>query len=560
MRFDRRCNTATAAAAAAVPTAIAGMSGPLEYEAGGEVATAAYDEQLTPSRADMAKLAGQLRAEQRSAAAADAADAAAEECGAGGSFAHGVDPGRDITPAKAFIHLVKGNIGPGCLSMAAAASKAGSATSIVLGLLIVCIGLAGWHMIWQCKVHTQARGVRTFGDVGAAAYGRAGRDVTELFVVFVQLSVCCVFFSFFATTIHATLPAHVAGWFKPALIMLLGLPLFLYLGSLKDLKVLVPLSAAAWVALMSGFVVVLYYCAEWVADGNPRAPLQPSLEGAALFFGTAVYALEGVALLLPIENAMSAATRGQFGAVMNWSMAVIVVTFLLVTVLPLLTFGDVQSGSLAAELSVHYGGEALVTVCNLLLVLNVALTYPLQFVPCYQVIEQWVVAAAKEQLGGDRAQLIGVGDQSSLAAAPAALANPMGERAESGGSAAAAAAGDAAGDGTMAPACLRKCPCSPSPRAFRHLLEYPYLRCYLVVFSMVVAALVPNLGLLISLFGSIASSTLGLVLPPLFYLKLVPGQTASSTIGCYLIAFFGVVGAIAGFVSSMQGIVQEYSD
>ena len=77
---------------------------------------------------------------------------------------------------------------------------------------------------------------------------------------------------------------------------------------------------------------------------------------------------------------------------------------------------------------------------------------------------------------------------------------------------------------------------------------------------MVVAALVPNLGLLISLFGSIASSTLGLVLPPLFYLKLVPGQTASSTIGCYLIAFFGVVGAIAGFVSSMQGIVQEYSD
>ena len=508
----------------------------------------------------------------------------------GGHGGHSLDhPGREITPQKAWVHLVKGNVGPGCLSLAAGASQAGETGSLVLGVVIVAVCLAGWHMIWQCKVHTQASGARTFGDIGDRAFGRRGRDTIEFFVMFTQLAVCCVFFSFFAVNIHAALPAGDSSldWLTPATIMLLALPFFLYVGSLKDLKVLVPFSQAAIAALLLGFAIVLYYCADWLRRGQPRAPLAPSLGGAALFFGTAVYALEGVALLLPIENAMSADARGQFGSVMNWAMLAIVASFVLLTAVPLAAFGAVKSSSLTAELGAHYGGEALVTVCNLLLVLNVALTYPLQFLPTFQVVEQWVrgMARARPQLlhgggggGGDGGGCGGSGDAPEGGEADrTAPAGPLritdgarGSINSAGGSSDSAACGrevagegDGGGGGTTAdasdaPACFRSCPCTLSPRALEHLQTYPWLRAYMVVFTMLVAASVPDLGLLISLFGSVASSTLGLILPPLMYVRLVPGQTVASTAACYGMCAFGVLGAVGGAVSSLQGIAKAY--
>ena len=148
----------------------------------------------------------------------------------------------------------------------------------------------------------------------------------------------------------------------------------------------------AWV----GFGIVLYYCSYYVAQGEPTAALQPSIQGYAIFFGTAVYGLEGVALILPIENAMTSATRHKFGSVMNWSIATIATIFVVVIALPLLSFGYVENASLTAELKRHFDGPGVV-VCNLLLVINVAFTYPLQFAPCFQTAEQWVLRMAAER-------------------------------------------------------------------------------------------------------------------------------------------------------------------
>ena len=146
----------------------------LEVEQGlPEPSETRYDVNQTPDKSELARLASGVRAELRSMQASGAKDGGDEL--QGDSFSHGVDTSRTITPRKAFIHLVKGNIGPGCLSMAAAASHAGGWAAAVLSIVIVGIGLIGWHMIWQCKVHTQASGARTFGDIGERAFGRAGR-------------------------------------------------------------------------------------------------------------------------------------------------------------------------------------------------------------------------------------------------------------------------------------------------------------------------------------------------------------------------------------------------
>ena len=98
-----------------------------------------------------------------------------------------------IGVGSALTHMIKGNIGPGCLSFAHAASQVGLVPSLLLLAAIVVIALAGWHMVWQCKVQTQATGALTFGDIGERAFGRRGRDVIEFLVMATQLAVCCVF-------------------------------------------------------------------------------------------------------------------------------------------------------------------------------------------------------------------------------------------------------------------------------------------------------------------------------------------------------------------------------
>ena len=110
----------------------------------------------------------------------------------------------------------------------------------------------------------------------------------------------------------------------------------------------------------------------------------------------------------------------------------------------------------------------------------------------------------------------------------------------------------------MAVACLSKCPCALPDSVLRHLCVYPWLRCYLVLFTMGVAAVVPGLGLLIALFGSVASTSLGLVLPPQMYLRLVPNQSACSRAACHAITGVGVAGALIGFACSLEAIIDAY--
>ena len=110
----------------------------------------------------------------------------------------------------------------------------------------------------------------------------------------------------------------------------------------------------------------------------------------------------------------------------------------------------------------------------------------------------------------------------------------------------------------LPPVCFAKCPCTLSDAVVCHLCTFPWLRLYLVAFTMCIAAVVPNLGLLISFFGSLASTSLGLILPPQMYLKLVPKQTWCSCVACHTITMIGMLGALAGCSASLADIIKAY--
>lgn len=73
---------------------------------------------------------------------------------------------------------------------------------------------------------------------------------------------------------------------------------------------------------------------------------------------------------------------------------------------------------------------------------------------------------------------------------------------------------------------------------------------------MVIAICVPDVGLLISLFGAVGSSMLAIIIPPYMYLRATKDSISCvSRVAHWGIVIFGVVGMIAGTVQAMLQII-----
>lgn len=89
---------------------------------------------------------------------------------------------------------------------------------------------------------------------------------------------------------------------------------------------------------------------------------------------------------------------------------------------------------------------------------------------------------------------------------------------------------------------------------------YDSLSCVLVncyVFSVMLAATIPNLGAVISFVGSVSSSMLALIFPPI--IELITfwdcGLTRVMIVKDVSIALFGILGFVAGTYTSIENIL-----
>jgi amino acid permease len=106
----------------------------------------------------------------------------------------------------AYITLVKGNVGPGCLVLPCAFAKAGIAASFIAIVIVTALAmLCPWLLIDAKEIlqsHRVAllsgRPTETLEDLTLHALGRTGRRVSQAMTYFLQLGICCVFLHFCA--------------------------------------------------------------------------------------------------------------------------------------------------------------------------------------------------------------------------------------------------------------------------------------------------------------------------------------------------------------------------
>lgn len=261
-------------------------------------------------------------------------------------------------------HLLKGSLGSGILAMPLAFANAGLwfglGAMVVVGYICTyCV-----HILVKCE-HIMCRRTQTpsFGYAELAVsvfsngpvvlhrWSRFAGFVINLLIVMTLFGCCCVYNVFVATNIKQVIEHYSDFEYDLRWYILFMLPFLILINLIKNLKSMAVFSVTANIFVSLCLVVTAYYIF--------RDDLPPTSERLAvaeyqkmpLFFGTAVFALEAIGVVMTLENNMK--TPQNFigcPGVLNIGMLVVVVLYTTVGFFGYWKYGKDTKGSITLNL------------------------------------------------------------------------------------------------------------------------------------------------------------------------------------------------------------------
>lgn len=436
-----------------------------------------------------------------------------------GSFSPGsyqrLGENNSTTWFQTLIHLLKGNIGTGLLGLPLAVKNAG----LLLGpLSLLVIGIVAVHcmgILVKCAHHLCRRLNKPFLDYGdTVMYGLEcspstwirnhshwGRRIVDFFLVVTQLGFCCVYFVFLADNFKQVIEAAngtttdcnnnetviLTPTMDSRLYMLTFLPFLVLLSFIRNLRILSIFSLLANISMFVSLIMIYQFIVQRLPDPS-HLPLVAPWKTYPLFFGTAIFAFEGIGVVLPLENKMKDSQK--FPLILYLGMAIITVLYISLGSLGYLQFGADIKGSITLNLPNCWLYQSV----KLLYSIGIFFTYALQFYVAAEIIIPAIVSRV--------------------------------------------------------------------PERFELVVDLS-ARTAMVCVTCVLAVLIPRLDLVISLVGSVSSSALALIIPPLLEVTTYYGEGISplTITKDVLISILGFVGFVVGTYESLWELIQpSHSD
>ncbi|KAH8244898.1 hypothetical protein KR032_002102 [Drosophila birchii] len=297
---------------------------------------------------------------------------------------------------ETIVHLFKGNIGPGLFAMGDAFKNGGLLVAPLLTVIIAVVSIHCQHVLITCsKKMRDLRGESVCADYALTvercfengpsklrSWSRTMGRLVDIFICVTQLGFCCIYFVFISTNLKQILQAYDIGM-DVHLVMLLAFVPVLLSSLITNLKWLTPVSLFANVCMILGLAITLYYA---LKDGLPEIgerALWTNGSQLALFFGTAIFAFEGIALVMPLKNAMRKPRQFESTlGVLNVGMFLVSVMFMFAGSVGYMKWGEQVGGSLTLNL----GDTILAQAVKLMVSAGVLLGYPLQFFVAIQIM------------------------------------------------------------------------------------------------------------------------------------------------------------------------------
>jgi len=317
---------------------------------------------------------------------------------------------------QATLALFKCIVGPGILFLPAGVKNAG----LLAAISISAIGgaAATWCMLLvldtaRC-LRRQGKVVNSFGDVADFAFGPFGRFAVDAAIAISQLGVCTAYCVFVAENLQAIifevsggiprsagedinasqqlckLPEIFADERLVYYIIAAVMPTIAPFTWIRQIRYLACTNAVATTLVVLSLVYMFWSFAAQLAERNfiPAASVKMfETRGALVYFGTAMYAFEGICVLLPLERSM--ADPDKFDRVVCWTMSGTCLLQVVFASSAYLVYGAATASIVTISLGSGgvLGGMVAVEIVQLAWVLEVLLTLPLQLFPAVQILE-----------------------------------------------------------------------------------------------------------------------------------------------------------------------------
>ncbi|XP_046993348.1 proton-coupled amino acid transporter-like protein CG1139 [Schistocerca americana] len=300
----------------------------------------------------------------------------------------------------ALMHLLKCSLGSGILAMPMAFKNAGTAVGFIGTVLIGMLCGHCVHMLVRSS-HIVCRRARVpvlgFAETAEYAFlygpGRLkvwapfSKTFVNLALVITYYSACCVYVIFVSTSIKQVCDVLFPWAILDVRIYIAMMLLPLVPSCLvRNLKFLVPFSTAANLFIVVGFGCTLYYMFRDMKDPG-RLPLNEDIGRFPLFFSTVVFAMEGIGVVMPVENTMKhpqhfLGCRG----VLTIAMTIVILLYAFIGFFGYLAYGEGTLGSVTLNLPQEPLGQAV----KILIGLAIMFTYPLQFHVATEIVLKMV--------------------------------------------------------------------------------------------------------------------------------------------------------------------------
>lgn len=140
------------------------------------------------------------------------------------------------------------------------------------------------------------------GSENVRRWSNFGRQVCNSFICIMQIGFCCIYFLFISKNLKQILVNYGFNYDLHAVMLACLVPILL-ISLIVDLKYLVPFSLVADLCMIGGIAITFYYSTADLPALKERNYIG-KLDTLPLFFGTAVYAFEGISMVLPLQNSM----------------------------------------------------------------------------------------------------------------------------------------------------------------------------------------------------------------------------------------------------------------
>ncbi|TPX47569.1 hypothetical protein SeLEV6574_g02591 [Synchytrium endobioticum] len=286
---------------------------------------------------------------------------------------------------KTFFLLMKAFIGTGVLFLPKAFAEGGLVFSSV-----VMIGIGGLTLHCMILLVDTSRTIGgSFGDLGYILIGPWMRDLVLWSIALSQMGFCTAYFIYVAKNLRdLTMLATACRIILPDIVFIvLQLAIYVPLSFVRRIKGFAITSLVADVFILLGLAYIFTYDISLISLRGlaKNVILGVNVQGMSVMIGTSLFAFEGIALIVPVAEAMR--KPSQFPMTLTCCIALIGTLFLASGVLGYAAFGDKLETVIWLNMP---KSDPMVLSLQFLYALAILLSFPLTVYPSIRITEDMI--------------------------------------------------------------------------------------------------------------------------------------------------------------------------